>query len=373
MKKIVILAFLIFVSGTSLYSQVQIQTTIPATGLLQKNQLWNLVLVNSSTSKPEGRLELILTDRQTGQEMMTASSAVITIGTGAVMLNAARLNPISYNYTGMEPDNHFNALLPAGSYTACYNFVQDATNPKRVILAEECINFDIEALSPPMLNFPADSSILETAPLQFSWLPPAPAALFPQVRYEFILTEIQPTQQAAEAIESNLPLYSTSIMRTNFLGYSGALPVIEKDKWYAWQVIARDQKNYAGKSEVWVFTVKQPTKNNQLAEMTPYIKLKKDNPEQGVAPDGFLKISYFNETPDSTASIELVDLSDPAQHSMKPFSFQVTLQPGENYIQYDLKKMPGGVSENKIYLVRIKNSRGEIWMTKVSIRYFDKK
>lgn len=358
MKKIFILPFLILVFGPLLYAQVQIQTTIPATGLLQKNQLWNLVLVNSSTSKLEGRLELILTDRQTAQEIMTASTAAINLGTGAVMLNVARLNPVSYNYTGIEPDNNFNSLLPAGSYTACYNFVQDATSTKRIILAEECINFDIEALSPPMLNFPADSSILETAPLQFSWLPPAPAGLFPQVRYEFILTEIQPTQQAAEAIESNLPLFSSSIMRTNFLGYSGALPAIEKDKWYAWQVIARDQKNYAGKSEVWVFKINKQAPAQAAIDGSAYIQLQKNGAAKTIAHNGTLRFHYVNQLGDKEVMLTVADLTD--QQNKAKDKTRLPVIRGENYFQQDLSKLIR-LEEGHLYMLTLTNSAGELW------------
>jgi hypothetical protein len=236
-------------------AQVQIQTTLPTVGLVQKNQLWNLVMINSTAAPLSGRLELVLVDRQTSQELMTASSAEFSLAKGSTVLNVNKAGPVDYNYIGIEPDKNINTLLPVGAYTVCYSFVRNPGTDKSETLAEECADFDIEPLSPPLLSFPADSSLLETAPTQFSWMPPSPFALLGRLHYEVVITEVQPSQQAAEAVEENIPLFSNTQAWNNFITYTGAQPAFEKEKWYAWQVIARDDNNYAGKSEVWVFKV----------------------------------------------------------------------------------------------------------------------
>src|SRR5262245_34275945 len=121
MRKIlmtVALVTLIVVSN----AQVYIQTTVPTVGLVQKNQLWNLVLINGTTAPIDGRIDLVLRDRQTGMELLTATTSRVTLPKGSLSVNINNLNPVQYNYLGMDPGGTLNGLLPAGTYSACYAF-----------------------------------------------------------------------------------------------------------------------------------------------------------------------------------------------------------------------------------------------------------
>jgi hypothetical protein len=371
MRKLLLILPAIALTVNVIRAQVHIQTTIPTVGLIQKNQLWNIVLVNGTATAIEGRLELVLRDRQSGMELLTAATSYFSLPKGSLSVNINSLNPIQYNYLGMEPDKTMNGLLAAGPYLACFSFTRSASE-KQEILSEECVAFDSEPLSPPMLMFPADSAELDVSPAQFTWTPPLPGAMFNHLQYEILITEIIPGQKAAEALQENMSLYSPAGIDNNFLTYPGSLPAFEKGKWYAWQVIASDDKNYAGKSEVWVFRVKAQVPLSPMAEMTPFVKMKTSNPEKSIAPDGFLKLAYTNETSDSTAIIELTDLTSSGARQ-KPISFSVPVKPGENLIQYDLRKMLGTPDETKVYQAVLRNSRGETWYMRFSVRYFEKK
>lgn len=369
-RNLIVIIVLMTIVCTS-EAQVYIQTTLPTVGLVQKNQLWNLLLINGATMPIEGKLELVLRDRQTGMELLTATTTRITLPKGSLSVNVNSLNPVQYNYLGMEPGNTLNGLLPAGAYVACYSFTK-VTGEKTEQLTEECASFDIEPLSPPLLIFPADSSELETVPAQFTWTPPTPAGMVSHLQYEILITQVRPGQKADEAMQDNMSFYNSANVPVNYLTYPGTLPAFEKDKWYGWQVVARDNKSYAGKSEVWVFKVKQPEAVSSMVEMTPFVKLKTENTDQSIAPDGFLKIAYTNESGDSTATVELLDLSDQSADYKKDLSFTVPVKPGENFIQYNLKKILGRPDEGKIYQAVIRNSRGEKWMMRFVIRYFGK-
>lgn len=366
MRKIIVILSCI-VACISSQAQVQIQTTLPTTGLVQKNQLWNLVLLNNSNSNLEGRLEMVLLDRQTSQELITATTGVFILSRGSQAVNVNKLNPVQYNYIGMEPDQHINNLLAVGAYTVCYSFVRNPNTDKRELLAEECVAFDVEPLSPPVLSFPADSSILETPPTQFSWMPPTPAALLSRVHYEVLITEIQPSQQPAEALEENTPFYSNDIAPDNFITYPAALPAFEKDKWYAWQVVARDDKSYAGKSEVWVFKVASPQQLPDILNGIPYVQLKMNGGDKTVAPNGILRFYYFNQLGDARMEASVADLTE--KTTSDPVKLTVDMVRGQNYIQKDLSRLIN-FQEGHVYMLTTVNGAGEKWYVMFEVKKY---
>ncbi|HMK24825.1 MAG TPA: hypothetical protein VK483_02260 [Chitinophagaceae bacterium] len=366
-KTIVILSFFVSLTGTDMFAQVQIQTTLPTVGLVQKNQLWNLVLLNSSNSLLYGRLELVLFDRQTSQELMTASTAEFSLVKGSVIINVNNLSPVQYNYIGIAPDKNINTLLPVGAYSVCYTFVRDPNTDKREILAEECVSFDVEPLSPPMLSFPADSSVLETAPTQFSWTPPTPAVLLNRLHYEVLITEVQSSQKAAEALEENIPFFSNDQAPNNFMTYPAAQPAFEKDKWYAWQVIARDDNNYAGKSEVWVFKVAKQNPVQAIINGTAYVQLQKNGSEKTIAPNGNLRFYYFNQLADTAAVVTVTDLTEKTKKD--DVVFTIPLARGQNFIQKDISKIIRW-EEGHVYKWQLQNSAMEKWNIMFEIKKY---
>ncbi|MEO8763047.1 MAG: hypothetical protein ABI416_02115 [Ginsengibacter sp.] len=367
MKKISFILSILIISKSVTNAQVTIQPNVPTVGIIQKNQLWNLSVINGSATTFDGcQIHLILRDRQTGQEIFTATTPQFTVAPGAKQLNVNSLTPIQYNYLAGGSGNSFQDLIQVGMYTACYSL--SGFLGKETDIAEECIQFDAEPLSPPMLITPSDSSELETSPSQFSWTSPTPSAMFDRLNYDVLITEIQDGQKPGEAIENNIPFYSQGNLLNTLLNYPGSVTEFAKDKWFAWQVVARDNREYAGKSEVWVFKITSPGIKS-LVENAPFIKMKKDRPEKGIAPNGILKLSYINETTDNLAEVSIVDLSNqskPASH------FTAALKPGENLIEYNLnpKFHP---QEGKVYQAQIINSRKEKWVTQFEIRRYQDK
>jgi hypothetical protein len=366
MKKI-FLGFAILLLAEQLVAQVTMQLSVPATGMIQKNQLWNVLVVNPTNKQYDCRLELVLRDRITGQEVMTATTGQFTIASGSKQLNATVLSPIQYNNILSGIDTRLQGLLPTGSYTACY--ASSSITLKETNLAEECISFDAEPLSPPMLIFPADSAELDNAPTQLSWTPPTPEGMFDRLHYEIAITEIKDGQKAPEAIQENLPFYADGALYTNNMNYPGTATSFEKDKWYAWQVVARDDRNYAGKSEVWVFKVKSPSIGQLIVEQAPFTKMRKDNPDKGIAPNGILKLSYINETADSFAQVNIIE---PGNQNKIIASFTVALKPGENLLENNVKKK-FHLQEGVIYQAELINSRKEKWVMQFEVREYNNK
>ena len=352
MKKIFVATIMILLIQASTFGQVTIQPVVPVVGLIQKNQLWNVLVVNSTNRNYKCMLRVNLKDRSTGTDILTASGGQFDLSPGSKQLNVTMMNPIQYNYLLAGMDNRLQGLLPAGSYTACYELV-NVSSTKIENLAEECIQFDAEPLSPPMLIFPADSSVLEKAPNQFSWIPPTPEGMFDRLRYELIITEIKEGQKAEEALLDNIPFYNDGALFSNRMSYPASAVAFEKDKWYAWQVTARDDKAYAGKSEVWVFKVMNDAVK-KIIEMAPYIKLVSTPREVTTVQQGFLKMEYYSYLPDSSVTVTIKKENE----KETIFSFRLNVSAGQNFLQYEIgRKMK--LEENTIYEAILTNSNGE--------------
>lgn len=362
MKKYFFTILLSF-SSILVIGQLSLQATLPTSGLIQKSQLWNVLVINTSASSYQCKLSLLLKDRYTGQDVLTASSGEFMIEKGAKQLNINALSPIQYNYVSSATDTRLEGLIPVGSYTACYTL---SLVSGKGDLATDCFEFDAEPLTPTMLTFPVDSSKLDNNPTQFVWTPPTPTGMFNRLHYQILVTEIHEGQKAEEAIQQNLPFYSEGNVFTNLLNYPPSSPAFEKDKWYAWQVVARDDNNYSGKSETWVFSIPNSKIAETIVEQAPFLKMGKGREEKGIAPNGILKLSYLNETADSTGRIKIINLSD---HAEAGRLITISLKPGENLIEYDLNKIMK-VQEGKIYEALIINSRKEGWSVQFEIRSY---
>ena len=324
MKKYLVLLFFCF-SACETFAQIGIQPVLPLAGIIQKANLWNLAIVNTSAGQMACRLELTLTDRASGMEVLTATTGQFLIGTGSKQVNAALLMPIQYNYISSALSARTDELIPVGNYTACYHLTANKN-----VVAEECISFDVEPLSPPMLVNPADSSQLDTKPSQFTWITPAPMNLFSRLQYEVNIVEILPGQKPEEAIQQNLPFYTEPNVPVNNLTYRGMATDFENEKWYAWQVVAKDDNNYAGKSEVFVFKINE-TPVLQNPDNSLYLLLEDNSNGSYQIPEKKLHIKYFSRSNDYETEIRFKNERGRTIKTIKQ-----KISQGENYFDFNL-------------------------------------
>jgi hypothetical protein len=332
---------------TGVTAQLTLQPVLPPTGMIAQSQLWNVLVVNSSSGVYNCTLKLVLSDRQTGQPVFTALTAPFTVDKGAKQVNTNILSPIQYNYISGVTNNTVSALLPAGSYTACYSL---ASTGKGDELAEQCVQFDAEPLSPPLLIFPSDSDRLPITPGQFSWTPPSPATMFNQLHYEILITEVREGQNANEALQQNVPFYSEGSLINNSMNYPGAATAFEKGKWYAWQVVARDDRQYAGKSDVHVFTI---AGDSGKITLQPDIYLLLDDHSKGTyqLTNRKLNIKYFSFDKNYFGRILL---SDEKGNTIK-IKMSKILQ-GQNYFEIQLGSR---FNSQSIYTVTIRDNKNK--------------
>lgn len=332
-------------------AQVHIQPSLPAVGLVQKDQLWNLVIINGTTAAMNGQIKLVLQDRVTGLDVLSATTATFQLPQGSVSVNTAQLNPILYSNTAIFGSAGTGGLLPVGMYSACYLFSKD-NGESFEALNEECMAFDVEPLSPPLLIFPPDSSIAQTSSIQFTWTPPAPSSMFTQLTYEINIVEILQGQLPSEAIQDNLPIFSSTSIGSNLFSYTAAAPTFSPDKWYAWQVIARDQQQYAGKSETWIFSIHQDSLNTDPLSIDYLLLDNQESKPTSLLKEKVLHVKFYSFDPEHIASVTIRDVQGrPMQIHAQQLGY------GDNYFTFNLNR---SFSENTLYRVEIVDNKGKV-------------
>lgn len=359
-KNILCAVFLLIVFNVK--SQLLFTINVPPQGIIQKPQLWNFLVTNSNSDQQQIKIKLTMRDISASEIILTGETGDVYVNSGVTPLFANNVAPIQYEYfspkiTDFEP----NGFLPVGQYEVCYTFFKnDHLNYQEV--ATECINVFIEPISPPMLTMPFDGSETEIKTPQFSWLPPSPLNMFNILTYDFTLVEVTEGQTSAEAIQQNMPVYIAHNLPDIFLNYSGTYTALDTGKLYAWQIIANNNDEYAGQSEVWTFKIKGDSIIRIQKNLEPFIKLK----EQMDATIGVFGVAirffYINEAEDTNITYTISSLENDDIGTVVK-SGTVKLMSGENYLEIPLQ---GGeiLSNNKFYLLKVLNSRNETWMAK---------
>jgi hypothetical protein len=339
-------------------AQVSMTPQLPPAGVILKAQLWNMVLVSASDAPVNVRITLHLKDLGTNQPLLTGITKQLTLHKGARQLQAGDVVPVQYEYLSAVTDRSENGLLSPGKYLACYSLwiVGDKTD---IQPAEECIPFVIEPVSPPLLNMPANHSVLETKLPQFSWIPPAPITMFSDLNYEMILTEVHNGQAPEEAIQQNIAVYRAPRLRTIFATYPSAAVALDTARTYAWSVIARNGPHFAAQTETWTFRIAGPAK---LLNSTggAYAALKKELDGSLLSFTDELRLSYRNETGDSSVAYEVLALED---NNNIVYTGTLALQPGSNQLDVAVNKRKL-LHDGKTYLFRLRNTREEYWQLK---------
>lgn len=250
-----------FLSCIALQSKAQLSVTlqVPPAGVVLKSQLWNIALVYTGNNTLHVTIKLTITDVNTGQPVITAATRSVLLSQGARQVRASDISPVLYQYPSpLVTDRNPDGFLPAGSYQACYTIVP---NDKGSIapLAEDCTLFEVTPLSPPLLNNPANGDTLLTGTPEFSWLPPAPLNLFGNLQYRVSIVPVNAGQSPADAMEQNLPVFSDDHLNSTFLNYPPSGVTLDTAKQYAWQVIAMNNRQPVGQSEVWAFNIAGPS------------------------------------------------------------------------------------------------------------------
>lgn len=339
-NKIIVIAVCLLPLFTK--AQVTINAQLPAGGFIQKEQLWNLILVNNNADVLDVSIQLNLQDAFTGEVVLSAITGNVLLAKGVKLTKAGDIQPITYNYT--QPDL-FRNYLPMGSYIACYKVINNASR-KDAPLGEECISVNIDPLSPPMLNSPADKDQIATPYPQFSWMPPTPFEMFSNLSYDILVTEVLQGQSPIEAIQYNTPIYTKSNITQPYESYASSFTKLDTGRIYAWQVIAKNGINYSAKTEVWTFSIAKNPIEKRVINNT-YVSLKNSNNDQNIyyLKDDKFSIRFYSFDKDFIANIKIMTTDFKMIDEVK----QKILY-GDNFFNLKLSKK---VKDKQLYVIEL--------------------
>lgn len=365
MKKI--LLFLMFTITLQANSQLAVNILVPPGGMVDKQQLWNIIVTNPGTTTYNIRVQAVLTELSTGQPVLSATTSFFMLPAGTHQLSAAKFGTIQYNVLGgnYRIDPGPTGLLPVGTFTICYSFLFD--NNK--IVAQDCQQLNIQPLSPLLLTMPQNGAILEESHPTFGWLPFSTAQFLTGLNYSLKLVELYPNQSAADAAEKNIPLFTSRNLVVSQLLYAQNAPELQPNKQYAWQVVAMNNLSEITRSETWTFSIKPgATKLNLPLPDPVFIKLNKAGTQEGYAIAwGKLRFDYFNETMDSIWTILVEDLTTPQHSSFVLMLDSLKLKRGQNLVSYDALDDARFIDKH-FYLLQVPNSRNEVWQLRFEYR-----
>ncbi len=367
MKKIIILCLILL--SRQVYSQVLLNLQLPVAGVSLKSQLWNFSIINTGSQTTSIKIEMTFSDVSNHQRVFTGSSRVIQLSQQVTQLQAMDLTPIVYNVlnNNYNVDVNPNGFLPIGQFEVCFAVMKvNQETPERI--AEACESIEIEPVSPPILIAPVNEDNLQVSRPFFTWVPPSPVSGFNALSYHWLLVEVQGSQLPSDAVQQNLPVHSQQSLLTNSFLYPSSLPELDTSKVYAWQVAAQSSNNAISKSEIWTFRISRtPGDLNQAISKGYYVPLKTENNTAYTTSTGLLRFEYLNESNDESAVLSFYDISKAGRNALIPDSPYVRLRFGQNFIVTDLGTVPG-IIDKHIYLLELKNSKGERWYLKFEYR-----
>jgi hypothetical protein len=327
LKKLILLISVC--SPLLMQAQVTVSVQLPSAGMVQKEQLWNLVVVNNSNELLDATITLDLKNAGTGQTILTAGTRNFLLGKGVKMLNYRDIQPVQYNHMAADFSNSY---IPLGAYVVCYRVVKNGLKGPEP-LADECVRLNIEPLSPPLLNTPLDRSEIPVPYPQFTWIPPTPFDMFSNLNYDLIVSEVMEGQSGAEAIQYNSPVYTRNNLTQPHESYPTSYAALQPGKIYAWQIVARNGLSFAAKTEVWVFSIAKQDQPSTETEMLSYSLLQNDVTGTYYVRTDKLRIKYFSYDPAYETRIVFTDQKG---NILKETTQKV--RQGDNYFDLELGK-----------------------------------
>ncbi len=329
-------------------AQVSISAQLPPAGFVQPDQLWNLILINNRQDMLSVGLKMNVQDAVSGQSFLTASTGNIILGKAAKNITYRDIQPVMYNFN--VPGVSKNSL-PVGSYIVCYQIVADKD---QAVLAEECVRFNVDPLSPPLLNTPADKSQINDSYPQFTWMPPAPMQMFTNLNYQIVVTEILPDQDPVQAILYNKPIFFKNNIRQPYQPYPPSFTKLDTSKRYAWQVTAQNDANYAAKTEVWTFSFKNDEMPHLVTSETFALLADEDaEPFGGIyrVKNNVLTLKYYSFTGAHEGTVQIMSSDGKIM-----FEEKEKISYGENFYKIKISKQ---FEKQKIYRGQISEADGK--------------
>ena len=357
-RKRLLLLLLSFSVVWACSAQVIIEPQLPAQGLIQQQQLWNILVVNNGDAITNAGIQLSFQEEGSGRKIFSAMAGPFSLPKGPTQLSVKDMGAVQYNYLSAAYGSLSAAagLLPAGRFIACYNLLQNPAKNGQV-LSQNCLPLAVEPLGPPQLAYPADKSGLSASYPVFNWIAPAPAGMFNNLNYKLVVAEIKSGQSPADAIRRNPILFIQTGIKEIVIPYPSSYTPLQEGKWYAWQIIAQNDNTYSAATEVWSFSIKADSLA-VLLDNAAYPHLQRGPGTTHFAVQQKMKFSYDNEADDSLLIAKVYSYDRQGYSTV--FSRELLLKRGINFIEFDLDRS-NGLRKGQEYVLEIINGRKENW------------
>ncbi len=255
MKNIITLLILFFLK-TNLSAQLSVQVVIPnlpsrVSELFEQSDKIQIMVTNTSATVQKFRVSgKVSIDNAPIANVLPSQSPVETVEPGQTRtynLNdlAVFQNSIDYQ-SPVVIDILRSGYMPAGYLNWCFT-LHDADNPTNLLSQEQCRGNRMTTYQSPVALYPDNKAILEQAGINmFRWSSVSPA--FPGIlNYELLVYEVQPGQDAVQALRSNQPVWTA---RTPATQLNWPFEVPREPGNYVWIVRALDSDDKSvGSSE----------------------------------------------------------------------------------------------------------------------------
>jgi hypothetical protein len=327
-------------------AQVTFSLQVPPIGVVQKSQLWNMVLVYTGDVPADVYVGLSFLSVKDNRPVMTATTRPFVLTNGARQLSAVDISPVQYNYLSsvFDVDRNPDGFLPIGNYKACYTIYRTDKNITTP-LAEDCIPVEVQPLSPPLLNTPADAGAIETPYPQFTWLPAVPLNLFSNLNYDLLVVEVLPGQTKGDAIQKNLPVYNIDFCKTPFNNYPASNKSLDTGRTYAWRVVAKNDNDFVAQSEVWTFKVNAKNKLKVDTANISYSLIQNDLDGVCTINGNVLHVKYVSSEGAFESIVSFTDETGRVMQEQKQKMVQ-----GDNYLDFKIGKR---FEAGKIYQIAV--------------------
>lgn len=330
--------------ATAATAQITISLVPPNQFDARVADVFNAGIINGTGSVTKIYLVATVKDKGDSRVLLSAKTISRDYINGYTQLNEVLVSP-AYSYN----DNVLaqTKLFSFGRYNFCMKAYSAVTNE---LLAEECTDFEVASLAPPILLSPENESEIRTRNPLLIWLPPTPADPRMGIVYDLKLVQLYPNQTAYDAIVRNPAIIEPYGLRLTNLQYPANSIALEDNVKYAWKVIAKlPGGKVVGETEVWSFIKRPATDTGDVQEypVKNYIELKTVKDANYVVVKDEMKIVYQEKYGSIEVLLKITGTKGEEVHTEKAM-FSI----GENRYVLNLERIKA-LKKNGYYFLEV--------------------
>lgn len=260
---------------TSLKSQVTLIPLFQGSEYLVLDNIFSVNIVNPTSTRLEGFLEINIEDRNTGELVLKVNSPLVSLEPG--ITNSEQIN--WGNSIDLGTSQLLNSIgssnkFANGNYLFCYNFISKGRNQ---FLGVNCYEKPLKIAGVPSLLSPYNKEVIDIRNPVLTWRPPLPS-FNTNIDYTMRLAPLHKKQSKIEAISKNFSqVFLQQINRTFQIYPADAIPLESGEK-YVWQIIAFQNGFEIGATEIWEFQYQEPLNKSPIPieESFRFVKTRQD-------------------------------------------------------------------------------------------------